>query len=291
MDGANMNAQVGLCRPGDFGADVCHLNLHKTFCIPHGGGGPGMGPIGVMSHLVEFLPTTESMQFYPPQPPLERGEKDTKSIGAVSAAPWGSASILTISWMYIRMMGGEGLTEATKVAILNANYIAKRLESYYPVLYKGKAGLVAHECILDLRAVKKSAGIEVEDIAKRLMDYGFHAPTVSWPVAGTVMVEPTESESQEELDRFCEAMIAIRKEIQGIENGTMDASNNLLKNAPHTAESLMVAEWNHPYSREEAAYPAPWTREHKFWPAVGRIDNAFGDRNFVCSCLPMEAYN
>jgi glycine dehydrogenase len=305
MDGANMNAQVGLCRPGDFGADVCHLNLHKTFCIPHGGGGPGMGPIGVMSHLVEFLPTTESMQFDPPQPPLERGEKDecdpqpplergekdTKSIGAVSAAPWGSASILTISWMYIRMMGGEGLTEATKVAILNANYIAKRLESYYPVLYKGKAGLVAHECILDLRSVKKSASIEVEDIAKRLMDYGFHAPTVSWPVAGTVMVEPTESESQEELDRFCEAMMAIRKEIQAIENGTMDASNNLLKNAPHTAESLMVAEWNHPYSREEAAYPAPWTREHKFWPAVGRIDNAFGDRNFVCSCLPMEAYN
>ncbi|HLO47049.1 MAG TPA: aminomethyl-transferring glycine dehydrogenase [Kamptonema sp.] len=291
MDGANMNAQVGLCRPGDFGADVCHLNLHKTFCIPHGGGGPGMGPIGVMPHLVEFLPTTENMQFYPPQPPLERGEKDAKSIGAVSAAPWGSASILTISWMYIQMMGGEGLTEATKVAILNANYIARRLESYYPVLYKGKAGLVAHECILDLRSLKKSAGIEVEDIAKRLMDYGFHAPTVSWPVAGTVMVEPTESESKEELDRFCEAMIAIRKEIEEIENGKMDATNNLLKNAPHTAESLMVSEWNHPYSREEAAYPAPWTREHKFWPAVGRIDNAFGDRNFVCSCLPMEAYN
>jgi glycine dehydrogenase len=292
MDGANMNAQVGLCRPGDFGADVCHLNLHKTFCIPHGGGGPGMGPIGVMSHLVEFLPNSENIQqFDPPQPPLRRGEKDGKSVGYVSAAPWGSASILTISWMYIRMMGGEGLTEATKVAILNANYIAKRLESYYPVLYKGKAGLVAHECILDLRSVKKSASIEVEDIAKRLMDYGFHAPTVSWPVAGTVMVEPTESESQEELDRFCEAMIAIRKEIQAIENGTMDASNNLLKNAPHTAESLMVSEWNHPYSREEAAYPAPWTREHKFWPVVGRIDNAFGDRNFVCSCLPMEAYN
>lgn len=289
MDGANMNAQVGLCRPGDFGADVCHLNLHKTFCIPHGGGGPGMGPIGVMPHLVEFLPT-----IHPPQPPLSKGGgnevEEAKSIGYVSAAPWGSASILTISWMYIQMMGGEGLTEATKVAILNANYIARRLESYYPVLYKGKAGLVAHECILDLRSLKKSAGIEVEDIAKRLMDYGFHAPTVSWPVAGTVMVEPTESESKEELDRFCEAMIAIRKEIEEIENGKMDAANNLLKNAPHTAESLMVSEWNHPYSREEAAYPAPWTREHKFWPAVGRIDNAFGDRNFVCSCLPMEAY-
>ena len=188
------------------------------------------------------------------------------------------------------MMGSEGLTEATKVAILNANYIAKRLESYYPVLYKGKAGLVAHECILDLRSLKKSAGIEVEDIAKRLMDYGFHAPTVSWPVAGTMMVEPTESESQEELDRFCEAMMTIRQEIEAIEMGEMDAHNNLLKNAPHQAESLMVSEWNHPYTREQAAYPAPWTREHKFWPSVGRIDNAFGDRNFVCSCLPMEAY-
>jgi len=334
MDGANMNAQVGLCRPGDFGADVCHLNLHKTFCIPHGGGGPGMGPIGVMSHLVEFLP---DVSVDPPQPPLTRGgqelanqsienpltkggqelanqpienpltkggqelanqsiepptngDRDSNSIGAVSAAPWGSASILTISWMYIRMMGGVGLTEATKVAILNANYMAKRLESYYPVLYKGKSGLVAHECILDLRSLKKTAGIEVEDIAKRLMDYGYHAPTVSWPVAGTVMVEPTESESKQELDRFCDAMIAIRGEIAEIENGNVDAHNNVLKNAPHTAESLMVDEWNHPYTRAEAAYPAPWTREHKFWPAVGRIDNAFGDRNFVCSCLPMEAY-
>lgn len=281
MDGANMNAQVGLCRPGDFGADVCHLNLHKTFCIPHGGGGPGMGPIGVASHLVSFLPNQS----------LEPEKQQTTSVGAVSAAPWGSASILTISWMYIRMMGGVGLTEATKVAILNANYIAKRLESYYPVLYKGKAGLVAHECILDLRSLKKSAGIEVEDIAKRLMDYGYHAPTVSWPVAGTVMVEPTESESKQELDRFCEAMIAIRSEIAEIEKGNTDAQNNPLKNAPHTAESLMVAEWNRPYTREQAAYPAPWTREHKFWPVVGRIDNAFGDRNFVCSCLPMEAYS
>jgi glycine dehydrogenase len=280
MDGANMNAQVGLCRPGDFGADVCHLNLHKTFCIPHGGGGPGMGPISVMSHLVSFLPNQS----------LEPAKQPTKSVGFVSAAPWGSASILTISWMYIRMMGGVGLTEATKVAILNANYIAKRLESYYPVLYKGQAGLVAHECILDLRSLKKSASIEVEDIAKRLMDYGYHAPTVSWPVAGTVMVEPTESESKQELDRFCDAMIAIRSEIAEIENGNIDAQNNPLKNAPHTAESLMVDEWNRPYTREQAAYPAPWTREYKFWPAVGRIDNAFGDRNFVCSCLPMEAY-
>jgi glycine dehydrogenase len=282
MDGANMNAQVGLCRPGDFGADVCHLNLHKTFCIPHGGGGPGMGPSGVAPHLVPFLPGHSVVQMDANNP---------KSMGAVSAAPWGSASILTISWMYIAMMGGAGLTDATKVAILNANYIARRLESYYPVLYKGKAGLVAHECILDLRSLKKSAGIEVDDIAKRLMDYGFHAPTVSWPVAGTMMVEPTESESKEELDRFCDAMISIRQEIEEIESGKVDAQDNVLKNAPHTAESLITSEWNHPYSREQAAYPAPWTREHKFWPAVGRIDNAFGDRNLVCSCLPMEAYS
>ena len=279
MDGANMNAQVGLCRPGDIGADVCHLNLHKTFCIPHGGGGPGMGPIGVASHLVPFLPGHAVVQM--------GGEQN---IGAVAAAPWGSASILVISWMYIAMMGADGLTEATKVAILNANYIAKKLEPYYPVLYKGKNGLVAHECILDLRSLKKSASIEIDDVAKRLMDYGFHAPTVSWPVAGTIMVEPTESESKEELDRFCDAMIAIRQEIAEIESGKMDAENNVLKNAPHTAESLIVAEWNHPYSREQAAYPAPWTRQHKFWPSVGRIDSAYGDRNFVCSCLPMDAY-
>ena len=278
MDGANMNAQVGLCRPGDIGADVCHLNLHKTFCIPHGGGGPGMGPIGVMPHLVPFLPGHSLIPI--------GGEQ---SIGAVAAAPWGSASILTISWMYIAMMGA-GLTEATKVAILNANYIAHRLESYYPVLYKGKTGLVAHECILDLRSLKRIAGIEVDDIAKRLMDYGFHAPTVSWPVAGTIMVEPTESESKEELDRFCEAMILIRKEIEEIELGKVDIQDNVLKNAPHTAEALITTEWKHSYSREQAAYPAPWTREHKFWPATGRIDNAFGDRNLICSCLPMEAY-
>nr|WP_072718752.1 aminomethyl-transferring glycine dehydrogenase [Planktothrix tepida] len=279
MDGANMNAQVGLCRPGDFGADVCHLNLHKTFCIPHGGGGPGMGPIGVASHLVPFLPGHAVVE-------LEGNDR----IGAVSAAPWGSASILVISWMYIAMMGAKGLTEATKVAILNANYIARRLDEYYPILYKGNHGFVAHECILDLRSVKKSAAIEVDDIAKRLMDYGFHAPTVSWPVAGTMMVEPTESESKAELDRFCDAMIAIRAEISEIESGVMDTTNNVLKNAPHTAASLICGEWNHPYSREQAAYPAPWTKEYKFWPSVGRIDNAFGDRNFVCSCLPMDAY-
>jgi glycine dehydrogenase len=279
MDGANMNAQVGLCRPGDIGADVCHLNLHKTFCIPHGGGGPGMGPIGVASHLVPFLPG---------HPVIEVGGE--KAIGAVSAAPWGSASILVISWMYIVMMGASGLTAATKIAILNANYIAKRLEGYYPVLYKGSNGYVAHECILDLRALKKSANIDIDDVAKRLMDYGFHAPTVSWPVAGTIMVEPTESESQEELDRFCDALIAIRGEIAEIEAGKMDIQDNLLKNAPHTAESLISGEWTHPYTREEAAYPAPWTRDNKFWVSVSRIDAAFGDRNFVCSCLPMDAY-
>jgi glycine dehydrogenase len=279
MDGANMNAQVGICRPGDIGADVCHLNLHKTFCIPHGGGGPGMGPIGVSQHLVPFLPGHSIIKM-----------GDEQAIGAISAAPWGSASILPISWMYIAMMGAAGLTEATKVAILNANYIAHRLKPYYPVLYKGKTNLVAHECILDLRSLKKSAGIEVDDIAKRLMDYGFHAPTVSWPVAGTMMVEPTESESKEELDRFCEAMIAIRQEIEEIETGKVDAHDNVLKNAPHTAETLLASQWQHPYSREQAAYPAPWTREHKFWPCVGRIDNAYGDRNLVCSCLPMDAY-
>jgi glycine dehydrogenase len=283
MDGANMNAQVGICRPGDIGADVCHLNLHKTFCIPHGGGGPGMGPIGVASHLVPFLPG---------HPVVGSGEEicNSQRIGAVAAAPWGSASILVISWMYIAMMGADGLTEATKVAILNANYIAKRLESYYPVLYQGKNGLVAHECILDLRSLKKSAAIEIDDVAKRLMDYGFHAPTVSWPVGGTIMVEPTESESKQELDRFCDALISIRQEIAEIESGKVDIQDNVLKNAPHTAESLITGEWQHSYSREQAAYPAPWTREHKFWPAVGRIDAAFGDRNFVCSCLPMDAY-
>jgi glycine dehydrogenase len=283
MDGANMNAQVGICRPGDIGADVCHLNLHKTFCIPHGGGGPGMGPIGVASHLVPFLPGH----------PVVTIDTSTQhsNISAVAAAPWGSASILVISWMYIAMMGADGLTEATKVAILNANYIAKKLESYYPVLYQGKNGLVAHECILDLRSLKKSAAIEIDDVAKRLMDYGFHAPTVSWPVGGTIMVEPTESESKQELDRFCDALISIRQEIAEIESGKVDIQDNVLKNAPHTAESLITGEWQHSYSREQAAYPAPWTREYKFWPTAGRIDAAFGDRNFVCSCLPMDAYS
>ena len=308
MDGANMNAQVGLCRPGDFGADVCHLNLHKTFCIPHGGGGPGMGPIGVAQHLVPFLPghsvighgasgighgseaTNHQLPTTNYQLPTTNYQLSTNT-GAVSAAPWGSASILVISWMYIAMMGAGGLTAATKVAILNANYIARRLEPYYPVLYKGKNSLVAHECILDLRSLKKSANIEIDDVAKRLMDYGFHAPTVSWPVAGTIMVEPTESESKEELDRFCDAMIAIRAEIAEIESDRVDSHDNVLKNAPHTAESLIVGEWHHPYSREQAAYPAPWTRDDKFWPSVARIDNSYGDRNFVCSCLPMEAYS
>jgi len=279
MDGANMNAQVGLCRPGDFGADVCHLNLHKTFCIPHGGGGPGVGPIGVAAHLVPFLPNHSVV-----------ATSGDEGIGAVSAAPWGSASILPISWMYIAMMGGRGLTEATEIAILNANYIAKRLEGDYPVLYKGKNGLVAHECILDLREFKKSAEIEVDDIAKRLIDYGFHPPTVSWPVAGTVMVEPTESESKAELDRFCDAMIAIRKEIRSIEIGKVDRTNNLLKHAPHTVADLTSETWERPYSRAEAIFPTAWTRVNKFYPAVGRIDNAYGDRNLVCSCLPMDAY-
>ncbi len=286
MDGANLNAQVGICRPGDFGADVCHLNLHKTFCIPHGGGGPGVGPIGVAAHLKPYLPG-HAVISVDGDGAVAQGNR----IGAVSAAPWGSASILPISWMYIKMMGGAGLTHATQVAILNANYMARRLENYYPVLYRGQGGWVAHECILDLREVKKSAGIEVEDIAKRLMDYGFHAPTVSWPVAGTVMVEPTESESQEEMDRFCDAMVAIRREIEAIELGQSDPENNPLKHAPHTAEVLMSDTWDRPYGREQAAYPAPWTREHKFWPAVGRIDNAYGDRNLICSCLPMEAYS
>jgi glycine dehydrogenase len=276
MDGANMNAQVGLCRPGDIGADVCHLNLHKTFCIPHGGGGPGMGPIGVAEHLVPFLPG---------HPVVNLGGEEP--VGAVSAAPWGSASILPISWMYVAMMGADGLAEATKFAILNANYIARRLEPFFPVLYKGHGGLVAHECILDLRAFKATTA---EDVAKRLMDFGFHAPTLSWPVAGTLMVEPTESESKEELDRFCDAMIAIHAEMTAVENGSIDKLNNPLKNAPHTADIVCAGEWNRPYGREQAAFPAPWLRDHKFWPSVGRVDNVFGDRNPVCSCTGMEAY-
>ena len=276
MDGANMNAQVGLTSPGFIGADVCHLNLHKTFCIPHGGGGPGMGPIGVAEHLVPFLPS---------HPIVNLGGEEP--IGAISAAPWGSASILPISWMYIAMMGATGLTEATQFAILNANYIAKRLDPFFPILYKGHAGLVAHECILDLRGFKATTA---EDVAKRLMDFGFHAPTLSFPVAGTLMVEPTESESKEEIDRFCNAMIAIHTEMTAVENGTLDKLNNPLKNAPHTADVVSATEWNRPYSREQAAYPAPWLHEQKFWPSVGRIDNVFGDRNPVCSCVGMEAY-
>ncbi len=279
LDGANMNAMVGLARPGDIGADVCHLNLHKTFCIPHGGGGPGMGPIGVAKHLVDFLPGN---------PVIRTGGRN--AVGAVSAAPWGSSSILPISMMYIDMMGGEGLTQATKVAILNANYIAKRLDPHYPVLYKGTNGTVAHECIVDPRSLKTAAGVEVEDIAKRLMDYGFHAPTVSFPVAGTLMIEPTESESKAELDRFCDALIAIREEIREIELGIADRTDNPLKNAPHPLGRVISDTWEHAYGREKAGFPAPWTRLHKFWPAVGRVESAYGDRNLVCSCIPTDAY-
>jgi glycine dehydrogenase len=279
MDGANMNAQVGLCRPGDFGPDVCHLNLHKTFCIPHGGGGPGMGPICVAKHLMPFLPGH----------PVVRTGGD-KAIGAISAAPWGSASILLISWAYIKMMGASGLTQATKVAILNANYIAKRLDEHFPVLYRGRNGFVAHECIVDLRKVKRDAGIEVDDVAKRLMDYGFHAPTTSFPVIGTLMIEPTESEAKAELDRFCEAMIGIREEIREIEAGKTPRDQNLLKGAPHTAEVLTADSWDRPYSRQRAAFPVAWVRERKFWPAVGRLNHVYGDRNLVCSCPPLESY-
>ena len=274
MDGANLNAQVGLCRPGELGADVCHINLHKTFCIPHGGGGPGMGPICVAQHLAPFLPA---------HPVVDMGGKH----GPVSAAPWGSASILPISWMYIALMGPDNLRKATQVAILNANYVAKRLENYYPVLYKGKNGMVAHECIVDLRQYKS---VTVEDIAKRLMDYGFHAPTISFPVAGTMMIEPTESESKEELDRFCEALISIHAEIKAIETGRVDKLNNVIKNAPHTAETVISEKWDRPYPREQAAFPAPWLRDHKYWPPIGRIDNVYGDRNLFCTCVPMEAY-
>ena len=282
MDGANMNAQVGLTSPGFIGADVCHLNLHKTFCIPHGGGGPGVGPIGVAKHLVPFLPSH-------PVFTARLGEVDhsKKHIGPVSAAPWGSASILPISWMYIAMMGADGLTEATKFAILNANYISKRLENYFPTLYKNH-GLVAHECILDLRPFHATTA---EDVAKRLMDYGFHAPTLSFPVAGTLMVEPTESESKYELDRFCDAMISIHAEMTAVENGTADAKNNLLKNAPHTADQIASDSWNRPYSREQAAFPAKDLHDYKFWPHVSRVDNVYGDRNPVCSCAGMENYS
>jgi glycine dehydrogenase len=281
LDGANMNAQVGLCRPGDVGADVCHLNLHKTFSIPHGGGGPGMGPIAVAQHLAPFLPA----------PPLAEGTQglvEDGPIGAVAAAHWGSAGILPISWMYIAMMGGEGLTRATEIAILNANYMAARLEDHYPVLYRGRQGRVAHELILDVRPFKQSCGIEAEDIAKRLIDYGFHAPTMSWPVAGTLMVEPTESEDKGEIDRFCDAMIHIRDEIRAIEDGKQDAADSPLKNAPHTAAEVCADTWEHSYSRTQAAYPAAWSKAQKFWPAVGRVDNVYGDRHLICTCPTVE---
>ena len=279
MDGANMNAQVGLCRPGDYGADVCHLNLHKTFCIPHGGGGPGMGPICVAAHLAPFLPG---------HPVVPCG--GSQAIGPVAAAPFGSAGILPISWMYIALMGRQGLTRASQVAILNANYMAARLRDHYPALYTGATGLVAHEFIIDLRPFRDSAGVTVDDVAKRLMDFGFHAPTMSWPVAGTMMIEPTESESKAELDRFCDAMIAIRREIEAIASGEMDRDDNPLRGAPHTARALAADDWDRAYGRRQAVFPAPWVETSKFWPAVGRIDNAWGDRHLVCTCDPVESY-
>ena len=295
MDGANMNAQVGLTSPGHIGADVCHLNLHKTFCIPHGGGGPGVGPIGVAKHLVPFLPSHPIFTARLDRVGVHTSacssagnnlKVELQRIGPVAGAPWGSAGILSISWAYIAAMGPDGLTEATQYAILNANYIARRLENHFPTLYR-RNGLVAHECILDLRAFKS---VTAEDVAKRLMDYGFHAPTLSWPVAGTLMVEPTESESKAELDRFCDAMIAIHAEMIAIESGAADKQNNLLKNAPHTADMIAADNWNRPYPRERAAFPVPGLRDYKFWPAVGRVDNVFGDRNPVCSCVGMENY-
>ena len=275
IDGANMNAMVGLCGPGQFGGDVSHLNLHKTFCIPHGGGGPGVGPIGVKSHLAPFLPGHQTTGL--------------KGIGAVAAAPWGSASILPITWTYITLMGRDGLRHGSIMAILNANYIAQRLAPYYPVLYRGENGMVAHECILDLRPLKDSTGVTVDDVAKRLIDYGFHAPTMSFPVAGTLMIEPTESESKEEIDRFCDAMIAIRNEIEKVGNGQFDVQNNPLANAPHTA-AAMAGEWPHPYSREQAVFPLASLRANKYWPPVGRVDNVYGDRNLVCTCPPISDY-
>ena len=276
IDGANLNAMVGLCYPGKFGGDVSHLNLHKTFCIPHGGGGPGVGPIGVVDKLKEYVPGFHN--------------NSSRKVGPVSGSDWGSASILPISWMYIKMMGANGLRKATEIAILNANYIAFRLKDDYQILYKGESGLVAHECILDVRPFKDSAEVEVEDIAKRLIDYGFHAPTMSWPVAGTLMIEPTESESRAELDRFCDAMISIRKEISDIETGALDKNDNMLKNAPHTAEEMAGDEWTHSYSRIRAAYPVKSLKNNKFWPPVGRVDNTYGDRNLICSCPSMDDF-
>ncbi|MDQ3431295.1 MAG: glycine dehydrogenase (aminomethyl-transferring), partial [Actinomycetota bacterium] len=279
VDGANLNALVGLARPGHFGADVSHLNLHKTFCIPHGGGGPGVGPVAAGSHLAPYLPNH----------PLDEAAGPATGPGPVSAAPYGSAGILPISWAYIRLMGGEGLTRATQVAVLNANYMASRLQPHFPVLYTGRGGLVAHECIVDLREITKRTGVTVDDVAKRLVDYGFHAPTMSFPVAGTLMIEPTESEDLAELDRFCAAMIAIREEIAAVAGGKLDRTDNPLKNAPHTA-AMLAGEWTHPYSREQAAYPLPALHEVKYWPPVRRVEGAYGDRNLVCACPPPEAY-
>jgi glycine dehydrogenase len=279
LDGANLNAQVGLARPGDYGADVCHVNLHKTFAIPHGGGGPGMGPICVNDELAPYLPGHPFADVGGP-----------KAIGPVSSAPWGSASILLISWAYIALLGREGLRSATEIALLNANYMAKRLEGHYDVLFRGRGGRVAHEFILDLRPLRRGAGVTEEDVAKRLIDYGFHAPTVSWPVPGTMMIEPTESESKAEMDRFVDALIRIREEVERIEMGVDDREDNPLKNAPHTVREVAGDAWTHPYTRERAAFPAPWTRVHKFWPAVGRVENAYGDRNLVCVCPPVSTY-
>jgi len=279
MDGANMNAQVGLTSPAAIGADVCHINLHKTFSIPHGGGGPGMGPIGVAPHLAPYLPG---------HPLVKTGGEH--AIRALSAAPWGSASILLISYAYMKMLGGDGMTDSTRCAILNANYIKSRLQPHFPVLYTRRNGRVAHEMIFDLRPLKQASGVDELDVAKRLMDYGFHAPTVSFPVAGTVMVEPTESESKDELDRFCDAMISIRGEIQAIIDGKADRADNVLKNAPHTASACAGDEWTHRYSREQAAFPLPFVRAHKHWPSIGRIDNPYGDRNLMCACPPIAEY-
>ncbi|KAK5044685.1 hypothetical protein LTR84_010577 [Exophiala bonariae] len=288
MDGANLNAQIGLCNPGEIGADVCHLNLHKTFCIPHGGGGPGVGPIAVKKHLAPYLPTHPHRD--PHNRPGANTDADSKAISPVSSAPWGSASILPISYAYIQLMGGEGLTHGTKLALLNANYIMSRLKNHYPILYTNENGRCAHEFILDARGFKETSGIEAIDIAKRLQDYGFHAPTMSWPVANTLMIEPTESESKEELDRFCDALIEIRKEIKDVEEGKVPRDGNVLKNAPHPQADLLTETWERPYTREQAAYPLPWLREKKFWPSVARVDDAYGDTNLFCTCTPVEGF-
>jgi glycine dehydrogenase len=284
MDGANLNAQIGLCNPGDIGADVCHLNLHKTFCIPHGGGGPGVGPIGVKEHLKPFLPTHPHIDPHPGE------NRASTAISPVSSAPWGSALILPISYAYIQLMGSEGLKHGTEIALLNANYIMSRLRPHYKILYTNENGRCAHEFILDARGFKETAGIEAIDIAKRLQDYGFHAPTMSWPVANTLMIEPTESESKDELDRFCDALIEIRKEIKAIEDGEMPREGNVLRMSPHPQHDLMQNDWDRPYTREQAAYPLPWLREKKFWPTVARVDDAYGDTNLFCTCTPVEGY-